>query len=143
MEHVTPQQWADALESGEYEQVVGALVNPRDKRYCCLGVLSDLAIKAGYDRARWGENLSGQNCLLIRTGLDSDGTPLIAGDIIEEADDGEVWVEEVDGQVPQEMAEWLNIDTNPVLDGVAAITRNDSHQESFTKIAEAIRRTDL
>lgn len=38
-------QWVAALRSGEYEQGTGALNNKG--KYCCLGVLSDLAIKAG------------------------------------------------------------------------------------------------
>lgn len=38
--------WADALESGEYKQGHGALRDNED-RFCCLGVLCDLAVKAG------------------------------------------------------------------------------------------------
>jgi hypothetical protein len=52
------QQWVDALRSGEYEQTKGRLRrgNPLDPEdlddgytpgYCCLGVLCDLAVKAG------------------------------------------------------------------------------------------------
>lgn len=44
------EQWIAALTSGEYQQTVGALAN-RDAEgatsYCCLGVLCDLAVKAG------------------------------------------------------------------------------------------------
>jgi len=41
--------WADALESGEYEQGIGSLtsvVNGKEQ-HCCLGVLCQLAVKAG------------------------------------------------------------------------------------------------
>lgn len=38
--------WVDALRSGDYEQGTGALRSSRDK-FCCLGVLSDVAAKAG------------------------------------------------------------------------------------------------
>ena len=38
-------QWVAALRSGEYKQGVGYL--HRDDTFCCLGVLCDLAIKAG------------------------------------------------------------------------------------------------
>lgn len=38
-------EWLSALRSGEYEQGNGAL--NRDGKYCCLGVLCDLAVKAG------------------------------------------------------------------------------------------------
>ena len=52
------QQWLDALRSGEYEQTRGRLrrgmpLDPEDlddgynAGYCCLGVLCDLAVKAG------------------------------------------------------------------------------------------------
>jgi len=43
-------QWIEALESGEYTQGRGALtkVGPDGSRsHCCLGVLTDLAVKAG------------------------------------------------------------------------------------------------
>lgn len=43
---VTPQQWAEALRSGEYQQCHAALA--RDGGYCCLGVLAKLA---GHDPA--------------------------------------------------------------------------------------------
>ena len=41
--------WIAALRSGEYKQGKGSLhlVNPSGETYCCLGVLCDLAWKAG------------------------------------------------------------------------------------------------
>src|SRR5215469_11819332 len=43
-------KWTAALRSGEYEQGIGSLclagVNG-SKKYCCLGVLCDLAVKDG------------------------------------------------------------------------------------------------
>lgn len=39
-------QWVTALRSGEYKQGSAALKDTED-RYCCLGVLCDLAVKAG------------------------------------------------------------------------------------------------
>jgi hypothetical protein len=38
-------QWVEALRSGEYEQTNGYLRT--DSGFCCLGVLCDLAVKAG------------------------------------------------------------------------------------------------
>jgi hypothetical protein len=38
-------QWTKALRSGDYEQGEGVL--RRGDRFCCLGVLCDLAVKAG------------------------------------------------------------------------------------------------
>lgn len=43
-------QWVEALTSGDYQQGQGKLayVDSQNKtRYCCLGVLCDLAVKAG------------------------------------------------------------------------------------------------
>ena len=39
-------KWLEALRSGEYEQGHGKL-RSGDDEYCCLGVLCDLAVKAG------------------------------------------------------------------------------------------------
>lgn len=42
--------WATALESGEYKQghkVLCSVGEDDSKRYCCLGVLCELAVKAG------------------------------------------------------------------------------------------------
>lgn len=41
--------WTDALRSGEYEQSKNYLANVKGgvTAYCCLGVLCDLAVKAG------------------------------------------------------------------------------------------------
>lgn len=45
-------QWVEALRSGEYKRVVGYLRIGDDSRpkFCCLGVLCDLAEKAGIGR---------------------------------------------------------------------------------------------
>src|ERR1700728_845952 len=42
-------QWVAALRSGQYKQGIGALVTLGDKydRFCCLGVLCDMAVRAG------------------------------------------------------------------------------------------------
>lgn len=41
-------QWVAALRSGEYAQGDGVLKTPNGK-YCCLGVLTDLGVKAGVE----------------------------------------------------------------------------------------------
>ena len=38
-------KWVEALRSGEYKQGRGAL--NKDNKFCCLGVLCDLAVKEG------------------------------------------------------------------------------------------------
>jgi hypothetical protein len=41
------QLWIDALRSGDYAQDTSKLHNTFANTYCCLGVLCDLAVKAG------------------------------------------------------------------------------------------------
>ena len=50
-------QWVSALRSGEYKQTDGTLhrvisVSADGEGYCCLGVLCDIAVKAGVIRSR-------------------------------------------------------------------------------------------
>lgn len=47
------QQWVAALRSGDYRQGTGTLKNRRGE-FCCLGVLCDLAEKAGV--VTWKDN---------------------------------------------------------------------------------------
>lgn len=46
------QQWVEALRSGQYEQGTGRLHRAENgvSLFCCLGVLCDLAVKAGATR---------------------------------------------------------------------------------------------
>lgn len=49
MSKMTPEvkaKWLEALRSGEYEQG-RQFLRTRDNEFCCLGVLCDLAVKAG------------------------------------------------------------------------------------------------
>ena len=47
------QRWVEALRSGNYEQAHGCLYKPHDEAYCCLGVLTDLAIAEGAVPHNW------------------------------------------------------------------------------------------
>lgn len=40
-------RWVEALRSGKYKQGHGALWNPRTDRFCCLGVLCEIARQDG------------------------------------------------------------------------------------------------
>jgi len=78
--------WTDALRSGEYKQ--RALLLHMNDRFCCLGVLCDLAIKQGLDvdMDRTQSNIFSYDGLdnvlplsVIRwSGLDSNGESLAA-----------------------------------------------------------------
>lgn len=41
------EKWLEALESGEYKQGTGELTDEKMKRWCCLGVVCDVARKNG------------------------------------------------------------------------------------------------
>ena len=43
------EKWVAALRSGEYKQTSGILANHNRTEHCCLGVLCELAIKAGVE----------------------------------------------------------------------------------------------
>lgn len=45
------ERWASALESGDYGQTTGVLTDGKG-RYCCLGVLCELAVKDGIIKKR-------------------------------------------------------------------------------------------
>jgi hypothetical protein len=58
------ERWCTALESGEYQRGFGALtrVSPDGtRRHCCLGVLTDLAVKAGVTRELTGPQYAATN----------------------------------------------------------------------------------
>jgi hypothetical protein len=48
------EQWVAALRSGEYEQGQGALNS--DGKFCCLGVLCELAVNAGVTTRAYNDN---------------------------------------------------------------------------------------
>lgn len=117
-------QWADALESGEYEQATGALV--LDGAYCCLGVLCELAIKDGVEDIRRVED---------QFQITSDEYP------------GE-WLDHDDGDLPEPVMKWAGLtDSNPVMSPAIspdtppfrAINLNDDEHWTFKQIAEAVR----
>lgn len=104
-------KWADALESGEYEQGSHAL--RYGNRHCCLGVACELAIR--------------------------DGVPVEVGRYSMNDDlhtyDGE------SGGLPERVQEWLGVEHRDVPIGAyrSAVSMNDFQGASFREIAAAIR----
>lgn len=119
------EEWAKALESGEYERGSGYLA--RNGKYCCLGVLCELAAKAGVaDRTD--------------SGL-SDGAKRYDGN---------------SSTLPVSVMEWAGLDLpSPTLRYVdnyngTSLTResdcvyeNDAQGRSFPEIAAMVRNTYL
>lgn len=117
MDAVVKQDWVKALESGEYEQGHGYLNN--HGKYCCLGVLCDLAEKAG----------------VVKT--DNSGNK------------GKVWYEAVSDPydentlvLPDAVMEWAGLDSkNPIVqvDGESkSLADVNDDGEPFSVIARII-----
>ena len=112
--------WVQALESGEYEQGTGQLVIvtddrlPLPRKYCCLGVLCDLANKAGV-------KASGDDPETKRYGWDfaTDGATL-----------------------PEVVLEWADIKTAGGFfgpDHLGSLLVHNDNGDSFPEIAAIIR----
>lgn len=107
-------QWMAALRSGEYEQGYERL--KEDGRFCCLGVLCDLAVKAGVVDG-WRKKKVTDAVILDSIGA-TDETDFL----------------------PREVQEWAGIDEkNPVVDDGETLTGlNDVEGLSFEEIANII-----
>lgn len=132
--------WIAALRSGEYAQAHGTFVDTTrgdpgtsEAKYCCLAVLTDVAIKQGVEGVRWGPR-SPQYFETISEDRENVPARVLA--------EGGEWVDYVDGDLPLPVRLWAGIyNSNPVLDGVEAVERNDSHMDDFYTISMAIEAT--
>lgn len=112
-------QWLSALRSGEYLQGTGKL-NDGEGHYCCLGVLTDLAVKAGV--CEWTPKADG----ILMSVADPDG-----------------YLES--GVLSEKVAEWAGMPGNVVgrmiLEGGERwlTTLNDDGM-TFSEIADLIER---
>src|SRR5689334_11788613 len=103
-------QWVAALRSGEYEQGKGTL--QEDGKFCCLGVLCELAVKAGVTTSEPREGGS----TVIYGGADDPNTAYPPAAVIK-------WAE-MDGPnpyVPFEHEKWEKSDRAPL----TALNDND------------------
>jgi hypothetical protein len=118
MDQEVKQQWIDALRFGNYPQTFNRLQD--DNGYCCLGVLCELAVKAGIIPA-----------------------PVYAVD--DDSPMAKVWHYDDDftTALPYRVSQWAGLPTdNPVIDldsRRTAINCNDSGQ-SFSDIADLIQK---
>jgi hypothetical protein len=150
-------KWVEALRSGEYEQGASFLVqqpaSAKGKpRYCCLGVLCDLAIKDGVEGIRFieGEGLAlGPHFELY---LPAD--PAGGRDFDCDLDNGDEphdmdWFEIDDETLPSVVSTWAGLNSdNPMLGQYPASTWNDGQDagdpersvapQPFTAIADKI-----
>lgn len=104
-------KWTAALRSGDYQQGRGGLL--KDGKYCCLGVLCDIAVQEG---------------VLAE--------PTVAGE------DGWFFFDGAGSLPPLSVSEWAGLPSPSPMIGTAVPDRasewNDSYAASFTEIADMI-----
>ena len=145
------EQWVTALESGEYPQTRGALrrVRPDGNRpagFCCLGVLTDLAVKAGVTEV-CRENQDGT--ISYRDSWDENDPGLEPSELPEIV---RVWAGlpmanpivrhlRTPEEVEEEFEEGVygSIDEVAVEVDTSLAELNDVHGQTFPEIAEIIR----
>lgn len=125
--------WIDALRSGDYEQGQGAL--NKDNKFCCLGVLCEVAIKDG---------------VKMEVRAYEYASPVDGG--IHEA---EMVYDGFTSFPPPAVRKWLEIDTSNVrvlapstyepdsVESFSVVNLNDSQGRSFAFIADALEKTFL
>ncbi len=104
-------QWVEALRSGEYTQGIGRLES-HDGKFCCWGVLCDLAVKAGVVERFPGERIT-------------YGRGYFRGELLP----------------PDTVADWagIDVDAQAVIGGeLEALHRHNDTRASFAQIADAI-----
>jgi hypothetical protein len=111
-------RWTTALRSGEYKQGEGTLAH--GGRYCCLGVLCELAVEAG---------------VIPKPTQVAPGTPYYYG----------VGDEEKRGELPESVAVWAGLliapdkpQGDPLIGDQTAAAWNDEEGADFNKIADLI-----
>lgn len=106
------EKWVQALRSGEFVQGHGALC--RDGRYCCLGVLAELAVREGVLGKYDTENRHGS--VFTRFGSDGERSFL-----------------------PREVFEWADLSSdNPIIDSTDSLASLNDNGVPFEMIADII-----
>jgi hypothetical protein len=106
-------QWCAALRSGQYRQ--GRLTLRRSDSYCCLGVLCDLAVRAGV--------------------LDDATAGPIAGD----EDAGRMRYDSRSRYLPPSVQKWAGLVSNdPVIDAGRSLAEVNDAGYTFAEIADLI-----
>lgn len=114
------ERWLDALRSGEFKQATASL-RTHDNRYCCLGVLCELALRDGVVRREDGKRWS----IYIAT-----------GDVVSHSD----------SNLPGVVQDWAGLDeADPELSygdtSQMASEWNDFEHKTFAEIADMIERS--
>lgn len=118
------ERWVEALRSGDYQQTKGSLIvqEGEQKLYCCLGVLTDLAMKEGIEGVRFVEGVRFDSETELSVRLDD-----------------ERWVTHDEGDLPLPVMEWAGLPSrDPALGSFSAIHWNDDAGSGFDEIADMI-----
>jgi hypothetical protein len=64
-------RWIERLRSGKYKQGIETLHNPKNDRFCCLGVLCEMAVEDGIIKKRIsaGRTVYGEQLSLLPTSV--------------------------------------------------------------------------
>ena len=111
--------WVAALESGEYEQGKNYLHS--GTRFCCLGVLTDLYIKAHPEQGGWTPRDSGTEVTTFFFGPDREDYSVL----------------------PIVVRDWAGLDAASPLIEDEHLTDTNDNGASFVKIAHLIKGSDL
>lgn len=111
-------EWVTALRSGNYSQSAGILRD--DRGFCCLGVLCDLAVKAGV--ATSIESAIGEGTIAY---LDKDALPGSTGDV---------------AYLPQSVMKWAGLTASNPQAGDDYLSSLNDNGFSFEKIADVIEK---
>jgi hypothetical protein len=135
--------WLEALRSGEYAQTTGMLRRAQDEPeddakagFCCLGVLCDLAEKAGVTKFQPNE---------VRVGMYGYETTISGG--YANKDDEDTYYRDNE-MLPEYVQEWAGLNaSNPEVwhnESMTALAElNDDAGLNFSEIADAIDNADF
>jgi hypothetical protein len=137
--------WVKALLGGQYEQANGKFIegDPTEPgaSYCCLAVLTDVAIKEGLDTVRWVKGSDEPEIFIPVDEMDESINDYEEDRVVRDGR-GEalgVWQSYGDADLPDPVRKWAGlVASNPLLNGKPAIVRNDDDCETFEEIAHAI-----
>lgn len=118
-------QWVAALRSGEYKQGKYVLHNVDENTFCCLGVLCDLAVKAGVITAGEAVYRSSIAGMALNFGRSAEGASADGVTVL-----------------PREVVEWADLDDESPRDDTGArqlAELNDDHGYSFEDLAHVVK----
>jgi hypothetical protein len=130
-------RWTAALRSNEYQQGKGFLVSrpnhDRGLRYCCLGVLCNLAIEDGVKNLRLVDDGDGVH-FEEYVGVYADGSVWDNDDVPAPDHD---WMLPGEEDLPECVMEWAGLDhSNPDLGGRLASVWNDGEVDGVGVVLE-------